>query len=194
MPAPSGATLTRWRALLDLYLTRYGELPVAGVESPFQVELEDPDTGEVVGRPLKGYLDLILANRTAIELKTSSKGWSDFDLVRHLQIGAYAFALNAVHGSPSALEVHVLVRLKKEPRVETFRIERAVDATRWWFEAARSIEAAISGGHFPPKPSPLCRDCEYEKACAAWTLEEPGADSRRRLPVIVMSDHTSTAA
>lgn len=170
-------------ALLDLYLTQYGDLPVAEVEAPFEVDLSDPFTGEVVGRPFRGYFDLVLQDRSVVELKTSSKGWSDFDLLRHLQVGGYAFALNADHGS-SRIDVHVLVRLKKEPRVETFRIERGESATRWWFEAARSIEAAIQDGHFPPKPSPLCRECEYEMACAAWTSEAPAELAPRRLPMV----------
>src|SRR5689334_934495 len=39
-------------ALLEMYLFRYGELPVAQVEAPFLIDLEDPVTGEPVGRPL----------------------------------------------------------------------------------------------------------------------------------------------
>jgi putative RecB family exonuclease len=171
-------------ALVELYLAQYGALAVAEVEAPFRVNLEDPVTHKIIGRPLRGYFDLMLQDRTVIELKTSSKGWSDFDLIRHLQIGGYAFVLNTLHGAPSKLDVHVLVRLKREPRVETFRIERGAAATRWWFEAARAIEAAIEDGHFPPKPSPLCRECQYESSCAAWTAETPAMREPRRLPVV----------
>jgi putative RecB family exonuclease len=170
--------------LIELYLTKYGELDVTHVEAPFRVDLKDPTTGEIVGRPFRGYFDLVLADQTVVELKTSSKGWSEFDLIRHLQVGGYAFVLNAREGIPAKLDIHVVVRLKKEPRVETFRVERTTSATRWWFEAARAIEAAIEGGHFPPKPSPLCRECEYESTCAAWTAEAPAMREPRRLPLV----------
>jgi CRISPR/Cas system-associated exonuclease Cas4 (RecB family) len=170
--------------LVELYLAKYGQLDVAEVEAPFRVDLEDPASGEIVGRPFRGYFDLVLTDNTVVELKTASKGWSEFDLTRHLQIGGYAFVSNALHGGPSKLDVHVVVRLKKEPRVETFRVERGEPATRWWFEAARSIEAAIEGGHFPPKPSPLCRECEFESACASWTGEAPAMREPRRLAVV----------
>ncbi len=159
------------RALLRLYLLEKGDLPVVGTEAPFQVDLQDPSTGEFVGRPLRGYFDLRLEGGRVVELKTSSRGWSEFDLVRHLQVGAYAFAWNTLHGGPCDLEVQVIVKLKREPRVESYRIERGEESTRWWLEAAREIESAIAGGHFPPSPSALCRECEYERACADWTGE-----------------------
>jgi CRISPR/Cas system-associated exonuclease Cas4 (RecB family) len=170
--------------LLSRYLTAFGELPVAAVEAPFRVDLEDPETHEVVGRPLRGYFDLRLQDRTVVELKTSSKGWNDFDLVRHLQLGAYAFALHATGMAPAKIDVHVMVRLRREPRVETFHLERAPSAARWWFEAARAIEGAIEDGHFPPKPSPLCRECEFEHACAAWTCDAPAPEPVRHLPLV----------
>jgi CRISPR/Cas system-associated exonuclease Cas4 (RecB family) len=171
-------------ALIELYLAEYGSLDVVQVEAPFRVDLEDPATGEIVCRPFRGYFDLVLADQTVVELKTSSKGWSEFDLARHLQLGGYAFVLNAKECAPARLDVHVIVRLKREPRVETFRIERAASATRWWFEAARTIEAAIESGHFPPTPSPLCRECEFESTCMSWTSESPQMLEPRRLPLL----------
>ena len=178
---------TEGRGLLRLYLSEKGDLPVLATEEAFQADLIDPLTGEFVGRPLKGYFDLRLEGNLVVELKTSSRGWSDFELIRHLQVGAYAFAWNALHGGPSALEVHVVVKLKRDPRVETYRIERGEEATRWWLESAREIEAAIAGGHFPPSPSPLCRECEYALTCERWSGDEESVlrwnedDAARRL-------------
>jgi CRISPR/Cas system-associated exonuclease Cas4 (RecB family) len=126
---------------------------------------------------MKGYLDLVLQKNRIVEVKTSSRGWTDFDLVRHLQVGAYAFVYNTLHGGPSEVEVHVIVKLKREPRVEVHPIARGESATRWWLQAAAAIERAITAGSFPPKPSALCHECEYEHACAAWTEEEPIFDS-----------------
>lgn len=160
------------RRLLRAYLKEKAGLPVAAVEQSFVVDLVDPFTGECVGRQLKGFFDLVLEGGRVIELKTSSRGWQEFDLVRHLQVGAYAFAWNALHGGPSQVEVQVIVKLKREPRLESYLIERGERDTLWWLAAAREIEQGIAYGIFPPSPSALCHDCEYETACAAFSAEE----------------------
>lgn len=181
--------------LVSLYLQSYADLPVVAVESPFHVDLLDHDTGEVLGRPLEGFFDLVLDDGRVIELKTSAKAWNENDLVRHLQVGAYAYAWNTLHGGPSAIDVHVLVKLKREPRIETHTIERGEPDTRWWLRTAAEIEAAISAGHFPPSPSPLCNDCEHARACLTATvirdaglprpLSSPrGLPVRRELPTL----------
>ncbi|MCC7540586.1 MAG: PD-(D/E)XK nuclease family protein [Deltaproteobacteria bacterium] len=174
---------TDGRRLLRLYLSQYGDLPVVAIEAPFEVDLFDDETGECFGRPLKGYFDLTLDDHRVVEIKTSARGWSESDLVRHLQVGAYCHAWNTLHGGPSQIEVHVIVKLKREPRVEVFPVSRGESASRWWLHAAGAIERAIAGGHYPPAPGPLCGACEYESACAAWVDEEPVQPARRRLPI-----------
>lgn len=171
------------RRLLRLYLTKFGEMEVAHVEEPFEIALEHPETGEVFGRPLRGYFDLTLKDRRVIEIKSSARGWNASDLPRHLQVGAYAFAWNTMHGGPSQVTVHTIVKLKREPRVEVYDIERGEPDTLWWLTAAAELEAAIAARQFPPKPSPLCGSCEYAKACLAWRGAELDAGPRRPLPL-----------
>lgn len=174
--------------LLRTYLERFGDLPVAAVEQGFQVDLSDPTTGEILGRPMKGFFDLVLEDGRIIELKTSSRGWSPNELDRHLQVGAYCYARNTLEGGPSKLEVHVIVKLKREPRVETHLVERGEPADRWWLAAAAEIEASIAARRFPPSPSALCHECEHSSACLAWSLEtERPAYARGRL----RTDHQS---
>jgi putative RecB family exonuclease len=175
------------RRFLRLYLAEHGDMPVVAVEEPFSVDLVHPDTGECLGRALKGYFDLTLEDHTVVEIKTSARGWNEADLVRHLQVGAYAFAWNALHGGPSRVEVHTIVKLKREPRVEVFKVERGEPHTRWWLEAAAAIERAIEARHFPPSPGPMCHECEYDSACAAWTSELPEIHAPRRT-VLVQAD------
>jgi CRISPR/Cas system-associated exonuclease Cas4 (RecB family) len=128
---------------------------------------------------LKGYFDLVLEDQRVIEVKTSSKAWPDSFLERHLQIGAYASVWNALHGGPSQVELHILVKNKK-PRLDAVQIERGEKNTSWWFGAAKAIEEAILDGHFPPSPGPLCVECEYQRTCARWG--EVTGESRRRHP------------
>lgn len=168
------------RRYLRVYLSRFGALEVGRVEEAFEIDLEDPDTGEVKGRLFKGYFDLVLTNNRVVEVKTSSKAWSAFDLVRHIQCGGYAYAYNTMNGGPCEVDVHVILKLKREPRVEVHEIRRGEAQTRWWLHAAWAIEEAIQAGHFPPNPSPNCAGCEYEKACAAWTgIARPHARGNR---------------
>lgn len=172
------------RRLVRTYLNAKADLPVVAVEQSFVVDLMDPFTGECVGRQMKGFFDLVLEGGKVVELKTSSRGWQEFDLIRHLQVGAYAFAWNSLHGGPSQLEVQVIVKLKRKPRVETYSIERGEEHTRWWLAAARDIEHGIASGIFPPSPSALCHECEFETACSAFTGDDdtPLAGDHRTFP------------
>jgi hypothetical protein len=168
------------RGLVRIYLDERGEMPVAAIEVGFSVELEDPRVeGSPLPRPLKGYFDLVLDDQTVVELKTSAKAWPESFLERHLQVGAYATVWNTLHGGPSQVELHVLVKNKK-PRLDSIRIERGEGNTAWWFAAAKSIEDAILDGHYPPSPGPLCVECEYQRTCARWG--EVTGETRKRRP------------
>jgi len=171
--------------LVRIYLEEKGDLPVASMEVAFSIDLESPTVeGDFLPRPLKGYFDLVLGDHRVIEIKTSSKAWPDSFLERHLQVGAYASVWNALHGGPSQVELHVIVKNKK-PRLDVIEVERGEKNTSWWFGAARAIEEAILAGHFPPSPGPLCVECEYQRTCARWG-EITGEPKRRRpsLPVV----------
>jgi len=169
------------KKLLRVYLQDKGDLPVTAVEVPFQVDIVDPATGELLPRPMKGYFDLVLEDGRVVELKTSSRGWSERELERHLQVGAYSYARNTLEGGPSKVKVHVLVKLKREPRLEIHVVERGENDTRWWAAAAAEIERAISAGLFPPSPSPLCHECEYSRACLDGDIAP--SSERRVIPL-----------
>jgi len=178
--------------LVRLYLEERGDLPVAAVEVAFSLELEHPaPEGQFLPRPLKGYFDLVLEDGKVIEIKTSSKAWPESFLERHLQIGAYASVWNALHGGPSQVEVHVLVKNKK-PRLDVIQIERGEANSAWWFGAAQAIEEAIVAGHFPPSPGPLCVECEYQRTCARWG--EVTVEARRRRPSLPVVHESNALA
>ncbi|MCC6523791.1 MAG: PD-(D/E)XK nuclease family protein [Polyangiaceae bacterium] len=169
------------KRLLRVYLTRFGDMPVATVEEAFTVELASDETGEVF-RPLRGYLDLRRQDDVVVELKTAAKGWDEFDLVRHLQVGAYLHAEHMCGVERPTLEVVVMVKLKREPRIETYSVSRTCAENRWWRGAATAIESAILARQFPPKPSPLCRECEYERACRNWAADAAPREAPVGLP------------
>lgn len=167
------------RRLVRTFLDTNSHLSVMKIEERFEVPLVHPKTGETIGRPLRGFFDFVLEDRI-LELKTSSRGWSEFDLIRHLQVGGYAFASHVLYPNLPRVEVNVIVKLKGRPRVEKYLVERTPTELGWWLEAAGTIEAAIQSGSFPPSPSPLCHTCEYEKKCQGMTEPRRAVTSASR--------------
>lgn len=156
------------RALVRLYLKKYGELPVIAVEQEFVLSMHDPETGEVLPRPLRGYFDFVLSDGRVIELKTSSRKWGA-DVSKHLQLGAYAAA------SSRPVEVHVLVRRRRDAVVDVMNYT----PDGWWHHAGAALERGILARHFAPSPGPLCSTCDFASACSDWKT-----DGHHRLPVL----------
>ncbi len=153
--------------LVRAYLESHGDMSVVGVEQRFEVDILHPETGEVLPRPLVGYFDLVVdRGDSVVEVKTSSKAWHPGSLDRHLQIGSYVTAANALHGGPAEILVHVIVKTKK-PRVEEYRVSRGEFENGWFYGAAKAIEEAIRAHHFPPAPGPTCPECEFGRTCLA---------------------------
>lgn len=169
------------KALVRAYLHRFNDLPVAVVEQPFRVSIEDSETGLSLPRPFKGYFDLVLADSSVVEMKSASRKWNPYDLTRHLQIGAYVAAKCELDGGPVTVDVHVVTKTKT-PAVDVHRVVRGEPANAWWFRAALDIERAILAGHFPPSPGPTCHECEYQRRCETWTGVE--AHAARHLPMV----------
>jgi len=181
--AETSGVLVRWKdetpetleqkaqSLVRTYLGKYSEQDVVAVERRFEVDIEHPETGESLPRPLVGYFDLLVRTKKQdiIEIKTTSKAWHPKSLERHLQVGSYVTAANAMHGGPARVSVHAILK-QKTPRVEEYHVERGeYDMLNlWFFQAAKEIEGAIAAGHFPPSPGNTCYECEYAKSCLEY--------------------------
>jgi putative RecB family exonuclease len=168
------------RGLVRAYLDRFNDLPVAFVEQPFRVSIEDPETGLSLPRAFKGYFDLVLEDGTVVEMKSAARKWNPFDLVRHLQIGAYVAAKCELDGGPVTVDVHVVTKTRT-PQVDVHQVTRGEPDNRWWFQAAMDIERAILAGHFPPSPGPTCYECEYQRHCETWV--GVARENVRHLPI-----------
>jgi len=178
---------TKGQALVRTYLTTHGDLPVVRIEQRFEVDIEDPETGETLPRPLVGYFDLVVQDGDAIiEIKTAARAWHPLSLLRHLQVGAYVTAANALHGGPAQVAVHAILK-QRAPRVEEYPVERGEPDNAWFFHAAKAIEGAIYAGHFPPSPGPTCPECEHGKRC----LAERGASAHLQPSIVKRSTNRS---
>jgi hypothetical protein len=185
------------QALVRTYLGKFSEQDVVAIEQRFEVGIEHPETGESLPRPLVGYFDLLVRtkNQNIIEIKTTSKAWHPKSLERHLQVGSYVTAANAMHGGPAHVSIHAILK-QKAPRIEEYHVERGEydKLNLWFFQAAKEIEAAITAGHFPPSPGNCCYECEYGKACIEyhenvvplrWQHRAPQRNDRQPLRIAV---------
>lgn len=149
--------------MLGAFLREYGDLAVVETERRFELDLIDPDTGEVMPRKLVGYFDLVLAGGSVVELKTARGQYSNVDLATNLQFGAYrTFLIESRHNSP--LVVIAIIK-NKTPRLQREVLPPTSTATRWFMSAAVAIETAILTRNFPPSPGTMCSSCEYLGKC-----------------------------
>lgn len=158
---------TLGEALIRAYVAEHGELAVKAVESPFEVALADPTTGEVLGPNLKGVFDLILDGDVVTEIKTAGRAWDQGTLARHLQLTAYHYAYGMLHGRPPLIKVTALMKQKK-PRVERYEAIRTEEDDAFFVHLAAEVVRGIEAGIFPPNPGWPCGDCEYAVSCRAW--------------------------
>jgi len=162
-------------ALVQRFLDRHGELAVRATEVRFDLELHDPETGEVLPRKLLGYFDLMLDDGSAVELKTARSNYTAVDIARSLQFGGYRLALERLRIGD---ELRIIVMIKnKAPRLQEIWLGADRHATEFFLHAVASIERAILDGHFPPALGIGCAACEYQKRCLGVALDSRLAEA-----------------
>ena len=170
-------------------LSEYYRMPASRVKDAelfFQIPLVNPETGEVLGIPLRGVIDLIEEDDVIGELKTSLKSWSLADLPDNLQLTAYSYAYEVLFGRPTKdLKGINLVRTK-QPKVQTLITGREKKDYERLFCLAKEFLRGIRAGVFiPNRGCWMCKDCEYDQDCREWTgNEEEGGekDASQHLP------------
>jgi putative RecB family exonuclease len=161
------------RAMLQLYVeSTNGTRPVA-VEQPFELDLADPETGEVLDVRLRGIIDLVEEGETLVDLKTAGRTLESGGLERHLQLSTYALAFFLLHGSIPRLRLDMLLKTAK-PRLERHETTRSLEDLGWTARLIREVALAIQTEHFYPSPSWRCTECEYFAHCQQWRGTWPG--------------------
>lgn len=72
------------RALVRLLVDETSPALPQLVEERFEIDLVDPETGEVLETRLRGVIDLVEADGTLVELKTAARAYDIGTLERHL--------------------------------------------------------------------------------------------------------------
>jgi putative RecB family exonuclease len=161
------ALAEKGRAMLELYVeSPNGAMPVA-VEQWFELDLADPETGEVFDVRLRGVIDLIEEGDVLVDLKTAGRTLEQGGLERHLQLSTYALAHLIQHGSIPRLRLDMLMKTAR-PRLERLETTRSVEDLSWTAQLIREVALAIETEHFFPNPSWRCTECEYYAHCQEW--------------------------
>jgi len=161
------ALTEKGRAMLQLYVESCnGATPVA-VEQFFELDLADPETGEVLDLRLRGVIDLVEEGEMLVDLKTAGRTLESGGLERHLQLSTYALAFFLLHGSIPKLRLDMLLKTAK-PRLERHPTTRSIEDLGWTARLIHEVAAAIQTEHFFPNPSWRCCECEYFAHCQRW--------------------------
>jgi len=157
------------RELVQLYVEQAGKVPTV-VEAPFEVELFDPVTGEVLDVILRGRFDLLEEGEVLVDAKTAARTLDDRGIQQHLQLSAYALAYLLLYQRIPKLRLDQLLKTK-QPRIEKRETARTVEDLAWTAQLIRRVAGSIAAGHFYPNPSWRCSECEYFAHCQRWRGE-----------------------
>ena len=153
--------------MLAVYVREYRGGPVRQIELPFRVPLIDKETGETLDLPLDGYIDLLEADGTIVELKTSGKAFSPIEIAQHLQLTGYSYAYEQLYGRPPRLRLDCLTKTRNPALIEYDAVRTANDHVRF-FHMAKSVVSAVRNCQYYPRPGWQCSDCEYFDPCQKW--------------------------
>ena len=139
------------------------------VETMLEVSLIDPETGEDLGIPLRGIIDLVLDERNGAvicDFKTAASSQHPLEVCHEIQLGCYALMYRALSGeTESGLEIRTLVKTKV-PQIATYRYGSRSDAQIGrLFAVVRAYLEDLRRGDFLYRPGWGCRTCGFRNEC-----------------------------
>jgi putative RecB family exonuclease len=142
------------------------------VETALQAPLVDPHTGEDLGIPLVGILDLVLDGHDGpliADFKTSARSGEPLEIFHEIQLSSYAYLFRHVAQQPEAgLEIRSLIKTK-QVKIEFHRYPARTDAHfRRLFAVIHDYLDALDSDRFNYRPGLGCSFCDYRRQCAGW--------------------------
>ncbi|MCY2987619.1 MAG: PD-(D/E)XK nuclease family protein [Planctomycetota bacterium] len=148
------------------------EKPLA-VEVATQAQLVDPATGEDLGIPLVGIIDLIVDNTDGAviaDFKTAARSSEPLEIFHELQLTSYAYLFRQLSDQTEAgLEIRSLVKTKT-PKIEFHGYPARTDVHfRRLFAVVREYLDALDAGRFNYRPGFHCGMCDFATGhCREW--------------------------
>jgi hypothetical protein len=139
------------------------------VEAAVEAPLLDPVTGEDLGIPLVGVMDLVLpdiAGPTIVDFKTTARGGEPLEIAHEVQLGCYAYLFRQAAGSQEGgLEIRNLIKTKL-PKVEFHRYAcRSEKHFARLFAVIRAYLDDLHSGGFLHRPGLGCTMCAFRGPC-----------------------------
>ncbi len=141
---------------------------VVAVESPFSVELIDPETGEVLPPRLVGVFDAVVQDADGrfriLEHKTAGKRWAQSRIENDMQITAYTHVAPLVGYGNADVTIQILLKQKKAA-FETYSPTRTDSDRADFIETAVGILRAVEAEAFYPNRDWQCKSCSFAGRC-----------------------------
>jgi len=162
------------RKMLQVFHETVQPMRVIAVEEKFQVEPFDPATGEVLGMPFYGAIDLIEEDRdgtiVVVDHKTAARRYSDLQVSQNLQLSIYTLAVKQrglTNGNEVLTRLDVLLK-NKHPDLVTYHTVRSDNDLSRLFKLTSQVKTAIETDVFYPNPGYQCSGCPFQDACSKW--------------------------
>jgi hypothetical protein len=149
------------------------EKPLA-VEVAAEAPLVDPFTGENLGIPLLGVIDLVLDGEGGpliVDHKTAARSSEPMEISHEIQLSSYAWVHRQITGQEEAgLEVRSLIKTKV-PKVEFHPYAARTDVHfRRLFAVLHEYLDALDSGRFNYRPGFGCGMCDFrDGSCRRWS-------------------------
>lgn len=157
--------------LVQAYLTHISSAeprPLA-VEAAVEAPLVDPASGEDLGVPLVGVMDLVLPDvggPIIADFKTTARSGEPLEISHQIQLGCYAYLFRQAAGSrEGGLEIRNIVKTKL-PKVEFHRYARRNEKHfARLFAVIRAYLDDLHTGKFLYRPGLGCAMCDFRGPC-----------------------------
>ena len=152
--------------LIRAYLGQRGDEPAPmAVETTLQESLIDPFTGEDLGIPLLGIVDLIVPGddgAVVVDFKTAAKSGPPTEKVHEVQLSGYSYLYRAATQQiESGLQIRSLVKTKT-PKIEYREYPARTDSQlRRFFQIVRAYLDDLDRGRFVHRPGFGCMMCDF---------------------------------
>ena len=143
------------------------------VETSLEAPLIDPITGDDLGIPLLGIVDLVMDNANGpviTDFKTAARSTAPSEISHEIQLTAYAYLFRQITGKEEAgLEIRSLVKTKT-PQIVFHPFAARTDAHfRRFFSVVRAYLDDLDAGRFVYRPGFGCSMCDFRDShCREW--------------------------
>ena len=164
--------------VVSLLAAYFGQLPAdeprpLAVETSLSCPLIDPESGEDLGIPLVGIVDLVLAEEAGpliADFKTAASSKPPPDIQHEIQLSCYSYLFRNISGQQeAALEIRSLVKTKT-PQIVFHRYPpRQASHLRRLFLVIHAYLDDLERGQFLYRPGWTCGMCNYsDDHCQRW--------------------------